>query len=314
MARENKPTTVIAAMIANLTIAVAKFVAATVSGSAAMFAEGIHSVVDTCNQGLVLIGVKRSHRPADVGHPFGYGKEIYFWALIYAVLLFGIGGGLSIYEGIDRIRHPRFEGGFVWSYSVLGVAFLAESTSFVIAVRAVQRKERGRRFLDKLLHSKAPTRFLVVGEDGAAILGLATAAGGLALTQVLGDPLPDAVASLVIGAILCGVALYLTLQTKRLILGQAADPEIVESIRQMTSRRDDVEYAGAPLTMHFGPDRVLVALDLTFRAEMSATEVARAVDEIETDIRRRHPEVERIYVEAQLLKADIEREQPHAGT
>lgn len=307
---DTKPLTVVSAIVANITIAVAKFIAAAASGSAAMFAEGVHSVVDSLNQGIILLGLSRSNKAADPTHPFGYGKEVYFWTLIYAVLLFGIGGGVSIFKGVTRLSDPSVEGSFTWSYVVLAVAFVAEGTSWVIAVRAVRRKERGRGFFQKLVHSKDPARFVVVGEDSAALMGIVVAAVGILLTQLTGSHYPDAIASMLIGLILCAAAVYLVRQTKALLVGESADPEIVRGILELTERRSDVEHTGPPLTMHLGPRSVLVALDIEFRRDMSASDVAQAVDEIEDEIRERYSQVEKIYIEAQLVGRDVEKEQP----
>ena len=317
--RESHPVTVLAAMAANLVIMVAKFVAAAFSGSAAMFAEGVHSAVDTANQGIILFGVRRSKKPADEEHPFGYGKEVYFWALIYAVLLFGIGGGVSIYEGLSRLLSGRGEvpESYLWSYVVLGVALVAEGSSWLIAVRAVEREETGDGFLQKLFRSKDPSRFIVVGEDTAALAGVLIAAAGLGLSQLTGSPSPDAIASVLIGLILGAAALYLVAQSRRLLVGESTDPEVIEAIEGVTSRRDDVVEAGRPFTLHFGPERILVALDVTFRRELSADQLALAVDEIEADIRSCDARVRRIFIEAQRIPDDIEQPAsptPTAGT
>ena len=304
---QERPTTVIAAMLANGAIMVAKLGAAMVTGSAGLFAEAIHSAVDAANQGLVLIGVHRSRRPADAKHPFGYGKEVYFWALIYAVLLFGIGGGVSVYQGVSRLLDPAPPGSFVVGYAVLGVAFVAESISFTIAVRAIQKRDRGRGFFDKLFHSKSPSRFVVVGEDGAALVGLTVAFAGLAATHVTGSPAYDAAASIAVGVVLGAAATYLAVQTHRLLIGEATDEEMVEALRRITDRRREVVSTGTPFTMHLGPDSILVALDIHFRSDLSADQLARAVDAIEDAIREEDPRVARIFIEARLRDGDIEQ-------
>jgi cation diffusion facilitator family transporter len=305
------PITVIAAILANATIMVAKFVMAAVSGSSAMLAEGVHSAVDTANQGLIILGIHRSRRPADHDHPFGYGKEIYFWALVYAGLLFAIGGGVSIYEGITSLSDPEPPTSYVANYVVLTIALVAEGISWVIAVRAIKREEHGRGFFDKLFRSKDPSRFVVVGEDSAAILGVVAAFIGLGLTQLTGSPYYDAAASVVIGLLLAASAMYLTSQTRHLLVGQSTDRDLLQRIHERTKARNDVEDTGEAFTMHVGPDAILVALDVRFASELSADDVARAVDDIEADIRRMDSRVERIFVEAQLRSEDIET--PRAG-
>ncbi len=307
MSSEERPITVVGAIVANLVIAVAKFVAAAFSGSSAMMAEGFHSVIDTGNEALMLVGIKRSNKGADAAHPFGYGKELYFWTLIVAVLLFGVGGGLSIYEGIRHLQHPGEGGKVIWSYVVLGVALVAEGTSWTIAVRAVHKEERGRSFLRKLQHSKDPSKFVVVAEDSAALVGILVAAAGVYLTERLKSPWPDAIASMTIGAILCSVAIYLIVQSKHLLVGESADAEMVDRIQELVAGHSAVEDVRRPLTMHFGPEDVMCNLDIKFDSGLSADELARAIDEIELCIRREYPEVERIYVEAQLFNGDSKK-------
>ena len=305
-----RPITVVAAMLANLTIAVAKFVTAAISGSSAMFAEGVHSVVDTTNQGLLLIGARRAKSPADREHPFGYGQEIYFWSLMYSMLMFAIGGGVAIYEGITDIRNPTPLGDPTWSYVVLGVALLAEGTSWLVAVIKVRREGRGRSLLHKVSREKDPAKYIVMGEDSAAMLGVLIAFVGLGLSQWLGDPLPDAIASIVIGGLLALVAVVLTVRTHKLIVGRAADPDMVRSIQEAAASHERVNDAGPPLTFHLGPQEVLVAIDVTFHPEATVEEVAGVIDEIEDAIRERHSNVGHIYVEPQLDRRDIDREQP----
>jgi cation diffusion facilitator family transporter len=308
MADDESPKTVIVAVIANLVIAVAKFAAALVSGSSAMYSEGIHSLVDTGNEALLFLGLSRAKKPADVEHPFGYQKELYFWSLIVAVLLFGVGGGMSIYDGLHELLHPAARGSAVWSYIVLGIAAVAEGTSFTVAARAIRRKEIGDSFLNKLHHSKDPSRFAVVGEDSAALLGIATAAVGLGLGQLTNSPYPDAIASMVIGCILIGAAIYLIAQSKSLLIGESTDPRIVRHIQELVSRHPAVRRVRRPGTMHFGPEDVMLTLDITFHP-MSSNELARAIDDLERLIRRDHPEMKRIYIEARLFEpSELARE------
>lgn len=191
-----KPVTVIAAIVANLVIAAAKLIAASISGSSAMLAEGIHSIVDTGNEGLVLLGVARSKRPADDAHPLGYGPELYFYSLIVAIVLFGIGGGMSIFEGVHRLTHDEELGDPTWSYVVLAIAAVSEGTSLFIAVRAMYREDDRGGFFARVHRSKDPTRFLVVGEDTAALAGIVVAFLGILTTQLTGDIVWDAIGSM----------------------------------------------------------------------------------------------------------------------
>ncbi|HET6612426.1 MAG TPA: cation diffusion facilitator family transporter [Kofleriaceae bacterium] len=295
-----KPIAVYGALSANLIIAVAKLGAAAISGSAALFAEGIHSLVDTGNQVLLLVGIKRSRKPPGPVHPFGRGKEIYFWTLIVAVLLFGVGGGISAYEGVHALTHPSGErGDLLWAYIVLGIAFVTESVSWAIALRLLLR-ERGETFWKKLHHSKDPAKFVVFAEDTAAILGVVVAFLGVFIGHWLGSPVPDAVASIVIGAILAGVAIYLMSESRHLLIGEAADRDQVRTIVAVTEADPLVERAGQPLTMYFGPHELLINLEVKFVKGPSVREIAGAIERIESRLRENYPEVRRVFIEARL--------------
>lgn len=297
MPSEEKPIVVYGAMAANAAIAVMKFSVALASGSSAMLSEGIHSVVDTTNQMLLLLGIHRSRKPPDRRHPFGHGKERYFWSLIAAIVIFGIGGGLSVYEGINHLRHPSPVEDPRWAYAVLGAACVFEGTSWAIAFRQLLPllRENGVR---ALASSKDPVVLTVLFEDSAALAGLAIAGTGVFLSQRLGAPWPDAVASILIGCLLAVVAVFLAGQSRGLLVGEAADPEIVDNIRALAEAHPDIHRAGTPLTMHLGPEEVLVNLSLRFRRGLSSEELAQRVAGLEEAIRRLHPEVTRIFVEA----------------
>lgn len=305
-----RPLTVLVAMSANLLIAAAKFVVAALSGSSALLAEGVHSVVDTLNQAVLLVGAKRSHRVPDFRHPFGYGKEIYFWSLIYSVLLLGVGGGVSIYKGVSGLLTPSPVTAHLYGYVVLVVAFVAEGISLLVATRAISREKQDASLWSKLEKAGNPSSFVVFAEDAAALVGLLIAFVGLLLTQLLETPIFDASASILIGFVLCATAVALISKTKGLVIGRAVEPEIVEAVQRLVEERRDVRIAAPPLTMQLGPEQVMVALDICFRAEMGAEDVARAVDQLEARIREAFPQLTRIYIEPQLGKRDIEREQP----
>jgi cation diffusion facilitator family transporter len=304
--KNERPITVIGAIVANLVIAAAKFVAATFSGSSAMFAEGIHSLVDTGNEVLLLIGMRRSRRGPDDTHPLGYGRELYFWSLIVAVLLFGLGGGFSIYEGVHRLEHATERGPALWNYVVLAVSFLAEGVSWLIAARALSRGERGRSFWKKLHHSKDPSKFMVFGEDTAALLGILAAFAGVLVGEWLDASWPDAVASIVIGGILCAVAVYLVYETKNLQIGEGADPELVQEIRQLAAGHAGVLDVRRPATVHLGPDEVVMILNVRFEPTLSAEKVAAIIDDIEHCIKSRYPEMRHIIIEAQRVDGPLE--------
>jgi cation diffusion facilitator family transporter len=301
-AQSERPVTVYAAVGSNLAIAAAKFTAAAITGSSAMLAEAIHSVVDTGNELLLLLGIRRSVRPADPLHPFGHGKELYFWSLIVAILLFGIGGGMSIYEGISHLQHPVEIRDPTWNYVVLGVAFVAEGTSWTIAMRKLlEGRIQGQSVWRAMRTSKDPTIYTVVAEDSAALAGVWVAFLGVLLGHRLRNPYLDGAASIVIGLILATVAGYLAVESRDLLVGESAGAEIVEDIRALAEADPAVVQASRPLTMHFGPNRVLLNLDIEFRPELTADEVTAAVDRLEARIRKEHPSIRRIFIEAEAL-------------
>ena len=293
------PIAVYGAMTANFAIAVAKFVAAAATGSSALLAEGFHSIVDTGNQALLLLGLRRSRKEPDALHPFGYGHELYFWSLMVAMLLFGIGGGLSVYEGIRHVLDPREGGDPTWSYVVLAVAAASEGISFTIAARELLReREPGASFWRALRGSKDPSVFIVIGEDAAALAGLAVAFLGVWLGRLLGLPVLDGAASVVIGLILCVVACLLAAESRHLLLGESADAALVEDIRALAAADPDVRRVRPPMTMHLGRDDVLLNLDVEFRPHLDARAVALAVRRLEKTIRARDARIRRIFIEA----------------
>jgi cation diffusion facilitator family transporter len=291
-----RPIAVWGAVSANLVIAIAKFAAAAVSGSSATLAEGFHSVVDTGNQLLLLIGLARSRRTPDALHPFGYGNELYFWSLLVAMLLFGIGGGVSMYEGVRALLHPAPPGDPFWSYLTLGIALVAESTSLTIAAHVLARGEEPTTLWCRVQRSKDPTKFLVVGEDTAAVAGLMVALGGTGLGQLTGSHLPDAVASILIGVILCATATILVMETKDLIIGESASPEIVAELESVENSPWIASLPRRPLTMHLGPHRILVNLEVELQPDMTATDLTEHFTRTEAEISAHHPEVHRIFM------------------
>lgn len=292
-----RPIAVYGAIASNLAIAVAKFAAAFVTGSSAMLAEGIHSVVDTGNELLLLLGLHRSRRPGDELHPFGHGKELYFWSLIVAILLFGVGGGMSVYEGISHLQHPREIRDAVWNYVVLAVAFLAEGTSWTIALRQLLRQRRGRGLWHTVRASKDPSVYTVLAEDTAALAGVVVAFLGVYLGHRLGKPDLDAAASMVIGLILAAVAVFLAFESRGLLVGESADRAVVERIREITEADPGVDRVRRLLTMHLGPEQVLLNMDLAFRPGLGASDLPGVVERVEEGIRREFPEIDRIFIE-----------------
>lgn len=303
MASSSSKFVIYAALAGNLLVAATKFAAAAYTGSSAMLSEGIHSTVDTGNQILLLFGISRAARPANASHPFGYGLQLYFWAFVVAVLIFGLGGGVAILEGISKIRSPHpIENAWV-NYVVLSLALVFEGTVWLIALRAFRATKGDRGWIEAIRQSKDPTVFTVLFEDSAAMTGLLVALVGIALSQALDMPSLDGVASLVIGGILTCTAGFLAWECQSLLTGEGATPEVQAGIRAIATSEPAVLQANEVLTMHFGPQDVLVALSLDFGERRTSAEVEQAVSRIERRIKADYPEVTRVFVEAQDREA-----------
>jgi cation diffusion facilitator family transporter len=287
-----------AAIAANMAIAVTKFVVAGITGSSAMLSEGIHSTVDTFNGVLLLVGLKLSQRPATPEHPFGHGKELYFWSLIVAVLIFGLGGGVSFYEGVLHVRHPEPMQDALWNYVVLGAAGVFEGSSFVIALRQFLKEAGDTPFWEALHRSKDPTTYTVLAEDSAALAGLVVAALGIALSQRFDKPELDGAASLIIGLLLAGVALALIRESRGLLIGEGIRPETARAIRSIALGQPKVRDVGRVLSMYIGPDDVLVTMDLDFDDGTAAVDAAAAIAAVERQVRERYPMIKRLFIEA----------------
>lgn len=292
---------VYAALASNLGVAVTKFVAASVTGSSAMLAESIHSAVDTLNEVLLLVGLQRSKRPIDSTHPFGYGKEQYFWSLIVAVLVFGLGGGISVIQGIQHILAPERIVDPQWNFIVLGVSALLEGASFIVALRAILKKKGDKPFWRYLHRSKDPSTFTVFAEDAAAIGGLALAAIGIGGSLLFDMPVLDGAASVAIGVLLAFVAIVLVYESRGLLVGEGVEEATAQAIKEMAEQDSNVEAAAWPLTMYIGPENVLLVLSVQFTYGISGEALANSIDDIEKQIRLRYPLIQRIYIEANRL-------------
>lgn len=304
-------TAIYGAISANAAIAVTKFVAASLTGSSAMLAEGIHSLVDTGNGVLLLVGTHRSRRPPTPEHPFGHGKELYFWSLIVAVLIFGIGGGVSAYEGVLHILHPNPVSDPRWNYIVLCAAAVFEGISFAIAMKAFLKTKGERPFWRALHTSKDPSIYTVLAEDSAALAGIAAAALGVYASHRFGMPKLDGAASVVIGLLLAAVAVLLIREAHGLLIGEGLSAATADAIRQIASRNPCVHAAARPLSMYFGPDEVLLTLDVRFQADATSHDIAAAVADIEREIRSRYPMITRICIEASAVgEAHADRDRP----
>ena len=290
---------ILAALGANALIAVCKFAAAYITGSSAMLSEGVHSVVDTGNQGLLLHGMKRSERPPDDAHPFGYGAEVFFWAFVVAILIFAIGAGISFYEGINKLLHPHPITSPHINYIVLGAAFIFEAIAWTIAYKEFRKVQGPQDFLTAVRESKDPATFTVLFEDTAAMLGLVAAAIGVFSAHVLEIQWADGAASIVIGVILAVTAIFLAVETKGLLIGEAASPAVVQGVRETVGDVPDIININELRTMHLAPHEILVALSVDFADGVSSERVELAVSTLEQTIKGRHPQVRRIFIEAQ---------------
>jgi len=288
--------TLVVALLANLGIAVSKFVAAAITGSSAMLTEGVHSVVDSTNQLLLMWGRRAAKKPPDTLHPFGYGRELYFWSFVVAVLVFSLGAGVSVYEGIIHIANPEEAVSPLIAYAVLVVAFLLEGWSTVEAFGDFKKAKGTLGWFAAVRASKDPPAFIVLLENGAAMAGIIAAAIGLALSQWTGNPFYDGAASIVIGIILGVTAALLAYESKGLLIGEAADPALVRSLHQLACDQPGVVGVGQVLTVHSSPDQITVMMNVDFRDDMLAGEVERVVCRVEDEARERWPAVRRLYV------------------
>ena len=283
---------------ANVAIAATKFTVAGITGSSAMLSEGVHSAVDTFNGVLLLVGLKLSQRPATAEHPFGHGKELYFWSLMVAVLIFGLGGGVSFYEGIQHIRNPEPMTDPTWNYIVLGAAMLFEGISFGLALKQFRGESRGRPFWNALHSSKDPTTYTVLAEDSAALVGLLVAAIGIFLSHELNIPELDGAASVVIGLLLAGVAVLLVRESRGLLVGEGIQPETAREIRRIATAHPTVHDVGQILSMYIGPAEVLVTLDLHFEDGTRTDDASAAMTVIQKEVREKFPTIKRLFIEA----------------
>lgn len=291
---------VVTAMIANGFIAVAKFVAFLFTGSSSMLAESIHSVADTSNQGLLLLGGKRAQKVADDRHQFGYGRERYFWAFVVALVLFSVGGGFSVYEGIKKIRDPHEIESVVWAFGVLGAAFVAEAFAFRTALMEARKVKGARTWWQYLRTARSPEIPVILMEDTGALLGLVFAIVGVGLTTITGNPVWDGIGTLSIGILLVGIAAFLTLEMKSLLIGEAATDSDTSQIVTAVTESPDVARVIDLRTQHIGPEELLVAGKVEFTRGLSQSQVADAIDVTEQAVRDAVTHVVQIYLEPDL--------------
>ena len=288
--------TLVIAFVANLGIAAAKFVAAGITGSSAMLTEGVHSVVDSTNQLLLMWGRRQAKKPPDKYHPLGYGPELYFWSFVVAVLVFALGAGVSIYEGIIHIANPEEAVSPTVAYIVLAIAFLLEGWSTREAFNEFKAAKGKLGWYEAIRRSKDPPSFIVLLENGAAMAGIVAAAIGVLLAQLTGDPFYDGAASVVIGVILGLTAFLLAYESKGLLIGEAADPELVRELRELACGKDGIVGVGHVLTVHFSPDQIAAMMDVDFRDTISAGDVERIVREVEDEAHRQWPQLMQLFI------------------
>ncbi len=268
-----------------------------------MLSEGIHSLVDTGNGILLLFGIKRSQQPPDQKHPFGYGNEIFFWSFVVAILIFALGGGIAIYEGVQHLLHPRELANVQWNYVVLALAMIFEGSALRIALRQFKTTRRGRPFFRALKESKDSTIIAVVVEDSAALVGLAIALLSVFLGQVTGWVYFDGIGSVLIGLLLVGVSFFFAVECKALLVGEGLGAANIDKIQLILEKDPRISTHARPLSLYFGPNEVLVNLDVHFIDDLSSDEIEETVDQIETLIKAEVPQVNRIYIEAETIRS-----------
>lgn len=308
MANQASKTTLLAALGANTGIAIAKFCGAAYTGSSAMASEGIHSLVDTGNQILLILGLKDASRPADAPHPFGYGLRLYFWGFVVSVAIFALGSGLTIHEGLEKIGHPTPIAHAWVNMVILVVSIVLEGSSLLVALRQIRQEARSRDvgLMEALRSHRDPTIFAVVYEDTAAIAGLLVALAGTVLTLGLDMPAIDGWTSIVIGLILAVAAISLARRCYTLLTGQAADPAIEERLREILGGIEVIDHVNEVRTMHFGPSEVLLLVSADFRDDTPAGVVKRIVGQVDEWMRDEFEDVRRVYIEAQSMQSHLE--------
>jgi cation diffusion facilitator family transporter len=290
---------VIAALVGNFLIALTKFTAASITGSSALLSEGVHSLVDTGNQALLLLGMKRAKRPASPGFPFGHGKEIYFWSFMVAVLLFGFGAGISIWEGVKHVMQPVEMVKPMIAYIVLGVSIVFEGVSFTVALLEFNKVRNGLGYFEAANRGKDPTFFVVLFEDSAAMIGLIVALLGVVLSQVTGNPIWDGIASIVIGLVLAFVAIWLARETKGLLIGESADEMVTDKIRLSATAHPEIDNVNEIATLHMGPNFIVVNMSLDFADSLSSGQLETLVTTLSSEIKAIDPSIKRVFIEAE---------------
>jgi len=299
MRKRSSKRVIYSALLGNVLVAVTKFAAAAATGSSAMVSEAIHSLVDTGNEILLLYGLRRAARPPDEHHPLGHGRELYFWSFIVTLLIFGLGAGMSVYEGIGHVMAPVPMTNVIVNYVVLVLALVFEGMSWGVAMREFRSAKGKGGYFQAVRESKDPTMFMVLFEDSAAVIGLLIALAGVAASEALDRPMLDGVASIVIGILLGVVAIFLAIEAKGLLIGESASSEVVSSICAIARGHAGVDRSNGLFTVHLSPDQIVAAISVDFADRLSAADVERIVAAIEERVRTVHPEVVLLLVKPQ---------------
>ncbi len=290
-----------AALVGNLLVAATKFTAAIITGSSAMLSEGIHSLVDTGNQFLLLFGLRQAKKPANELFPYGRGKEIYFWSFVVAILIFGLGAGISIYEGINHLIHPNPVENPLVNYIVLGLAFIFEGITLTIALKQFSKEKGKYSYIQAVHRGKDPSHFIVLFEDSAALAGIIIAFLGIFLGEITGNLYFDGIASVIIGIILGTTASFLAYETKGLLIGESANKETVSKIKEILSSIKEIQNVNEILTMHMGPNYILVNIAVDFVDSIGSNEVENIISQLDGKIKENLPNVKRIFIEAETF-------------
>lgn len=296
-------TAVYSAIFANTAIAISKFIAAFFTGSSSMFSEGIHSLVDVFNGVLLIFGINRSTKKPDDKHPFGYGNEVYFWSFVVAILIFAVGGGFALYEGIEHLKHPRELANVKWNYVVLILAMAFEGYALSVALKQFNQTRGNKSIIKALRDSKDSSTSAVVIEDTAALVGLSIALLAVFLGQVTGNSIFDGLGSVLIGILLISVSLFFAVECKGLLIGEGLMQNDIDKINKILDDAPNITAYKRPLSLYFGPTDVLINLDVNFKDELNADEIEETIDLVESKIREAIPAVNRIFIEAETIRA-----------
>jgi len=290
-------TPIYTALGANLLIAITKLTAAVFTGSSAMVSEGIHSLVDTSNEVLLLLGIKKSQKPADEHRPFGYGRELYFWSFVVSLLFFALGGGFSIYEGIEHIINPQEVTNPVWNYGVLGIAFVFDGISFITAIKEFTRQRGSTPFWQAVRESKDPTTFVVLFEDAADVIGIFIAFTGILLGQLLKNPYIDGIASIMIGLLLTAVAILLVRESRSLLMGETPMPDELKKVVHIAEKHPAVNKVVHHLSTFLAPEEVILVLKINFVPDTSNQHMVTAIQNIRATVQKAYPHYKQLFVE-----------------